>query len=102
MGSYQGDVAKNEVNKLPVTAHIYEYTSLPPQDLRARDPLHGSPDPGVLMRQREDPKEDQLAPLVIQCLWARPPTERLRLMGHAARPDTDIPPLEGVRHQLQR
>ncbi|KAG6826954.1 Chitin synthase 4 [Tricholoma furcatifolium] len=27
MGAYQEGVAKNEVNKLPVTAHIYEYTT---------------------------------------------------------------------------
>ncbi|KAG6824224.1 hypothetical protein H0H92_007612 [Tricholoma furcatifolium] len=93
MGSYQEGVAKNEVNKLPVTAHIYEYTtqvSIFSSFLKIsgpENPLHGSPDPAALLPQREEPKEDQLAPLATQCLWVPPPTERLR-------------PLEGVRHQL--
>ncbi|KAG6825863.1 hypothetical protein H0H92_002087, partial [Tricholoma furcatifolium] len=109
MGSYQEGVAKNEVNKLPVTAHIlYEYTTqisiFPPQELRAREPLHGSPDLGALLLQREQLKEDQLSPLVIQCLWSPSAIERLRLIGrrHAARPDVDITPLKGIHHQLQR
>ncbi|GLB45336.1 putative chitin synthase [Lyophyllum shimeji] len=31
MGAYQEGVAKNEVNKMPVTAHIYEYTTQSPE-----------------------------------------------------------------------
>ncbi|KAG6824507.1 hypothetical protein H0H92_006669 [Tricholoma furcatifolium] len=45
MGSYQEGVAKNEVNKLPVTAHIYEYTtqvSIFPSPLKISGPENPS------------------------------------------------------------
>ncbi|KAG6805123.1 hypothetical protein H0H92_000604, partial [Tricholoma furcatifolium] len=53
MESYQEGVAKNEVNKLPVTAHICKYTtqvSIFPSFLKiSRKPLHGRPDPAALL-----------------------------------------------------
>jgi hypothetical protein len=125
MGAYQEGVAKTKIGKQDVTAHIYEYTtqsrsSCTSQNLRAlichsrslREPVpqdRGRGEgrrarAGHLLPEGEEPEEDQLAPLVLQRLWRDPAAERLcaARRGYDARPDVDLPSVEGVRHQLER
>ncbi|KAG6810269.1 hypothetical protein H0H92_012621 [Tricholoma furcatifolium] len=105
MGSYQEGVAKNEVNKLPVTAHIYEYTtqvSIFPSHLK----ISGSENPSTAvpiqvlfcLKEKNQKKTTRAAGYLMPL--GPPPTECLSLTGrrHAAPPDVDIPPLEGGQH----
>ena len=74
MGCYREGIAKTKIGNRDTTTHIYKYTT----QISVTPSLKVETSERGVLPQREKSKENQLSPLVLQCVRTHPPTQCLR------------------------